>query len=452
MALLVEPAPSAQRLEGGPADPDAPWTSPTAPAPPDQQHAIGWWALQFTPRVALVDEAVILEVSATLRLFGGADALTRRVRTEAAELGCSGFATASNALAAVALARAGVEGELREPLHKVLDRITLCALREVAAHQDVLSRLGCKTLGDVRRLPRGGLSRRFGKGLLAAMDQAYGARATAHRWLELPQAFCARLELPGRVEVAEGLMFGARRLRAILCGGRAARPAGVTGFTLRWKHDFHRPHDVPAWGQLTIRTAEPTREVGHFCRLLTERLAQTDLGASVEELVLVADDVVPLEEVSATLLLDKARQGESLQQLTERLAARLGPHNVLRGNVRSDYRFEAAQEWVPVDEPTPRNPASLPDMPLPTWLLEKPLRLAVRHERPLYQGPLVALAGPYRVEAGWWDRDDAAGEGPLARRDYYVMVGEQGCLLWVYRDLAFNEEARSPWYLHGIFG
>jgi hypothetical protein len=25
-------------------------------------------------------------------------------------------------------------------------------------------------------------------------------------------------------------------------------------------------------------------------------------------------------------------------------------------------------------------------------------------------------------------------------------------LLWVYRDLAYDPEARSPWYLHGIFG
>jgi protein ImuB len=452
MALLVEPAPSAQRCEGGRAEPDAPWTSPTAPAPPDQQHALGWWALQFTPRVALVDEAVVLEVSASLRLFGGVDALTRRVRAEAAELGCNSFARASNALAAIALARAGVEDGLREPLHKVLDRVALCALRDVAEHQAVLSRLGCKTLGDVRRLPRGGLSRRFGKGLLAAMDQAYGAQATAHRWLELPEVFSARLELPGRVEVAEGLMFGARRLLTQMGGWLVARHAGVTSFTLRWKHDFHRPHDVPAWGQLTIRTAEPTREVGHFCRLLAERLAQTGLGACVEELVLVADDVVPLEEVSGTLLLDQARDGESVQQLTERLAARLGAHSVLRGIVRSDYRFEAAQEWVPIDEPAPRRPAPLPEMPLPTWLLNQPLRLAVRHERPLYQGPLVALAGPYRVEAGWWDHDDPGGEGLAARRDYYLMVGGQGCLLWVYRDLAFDEEARSPWYLHGIFG
>ena len=40
------------------------------------QAAAGWWALRFTPRVALADgEAVLLEVSTTERLWGGREAL-----------------------------------------------------------------------------------------------------------------------------------------------------------------------------------------------------------------------------------------------------------------------------------------------------------------------------------------------------------------------------------------
>lgn len=40
------------------------------------------WALQFTPRVARLEEAVALEVSASLRLFGGAAALQARLVRE----------------------------------------------------------------------------------------------------------------------------------------------------------------------------------------------------------------------------------------------------------------------------------------------------------------------------------------------------------------------------------
>ena len=42
-------------------------------------EALGWWALQFTPHVAWVDEALLLEVSASLRLWGGHKALLRRI-------------------------------------------------------------------------------------------------------------------------------------------------------------------------------------------------------------------------------------------------------------------------------------------------------------------------------------------------------------------------------------
>ncbi|MBP6612438.1 MAG: hypothetical protein KA197_03375, partial [Aquabacterium sp.] len=36
---------------------------------------LGWWALQFTPRVAQLEEAVVLECHASERLFGGREAL-----------------------------------------------------------------------------------------------------------------------------------------------------------------------------------------------------------------------------------------------------------------------------------------------------------------------------------------------------------------------------------------
>jgi protein ImuB len=48
--------------------------------PPEGEHtAWSWRALQFTPRVAQVDEALVLEVSASHRLWGGPDRLLRRL-------------------------------------------------------------------------------------------------------------------------------------------------------------------------------------------------------------------------------------------------------------------------------------------------------------------------------------------------------------------------------------
>ena len=55
-----------------------PWCDEPAaiPGAAMQAAAAGWWALRFTPRVALVDgDTVLLEVSTTERLWGGRDAL-----------------------------------------------------------------------------------------------------------------------------------------------------------------------------------------------------------------------------------------------------------------------------------------------------------------------------------------------------------------------------------------
>jgi protein ImuB len=56
-------------------------------------------------------------------------------------------------------------------------------------------RTGCRTWGQLRALPRGGVARRFGAALLQA-GQAYGERPEVCPWLALPEVFDMRLELP----------------------------------------------------------------------------------------------------------------------------------------------------------------------------------------------------------------------------------------------------------------
>ena len=95
---------------------------------------------------------------------------------------------------------------------------------------------------------------------------------------------------------------------------------------------------------------------------------------------------------------------------------------------------------------------------LPTWLLAAPQRLALRQGQPLCPDPLMLLAGPQRLETGWWVEPAAAGEqggAAPALRDYYVARSVVSGLLWVYRERLEQPEAgghQAPrWYLHGLF-
>lgn len=407
------------------------------------------WALQFTPRVTLVEDAVVMEVESSLRLFKGLPALKARISDEAPDLGVTNVGWAPNAKAALLLARCRVFDLGDRLLQPVLDPLPLTALTAAAAHAEVLTRMGVNTLGQLRRLPRDGVSRRFGSRVLAELDQAYGRLAEVHRWEEIPETFVVRCELPAREDRAQALLTYARPLLMMMCGWLASRHMGAQGFKLVWVHDSMRAKDVADCGEITIRSSEPMRDLEHFMRLLAEHLAKLELLAPVGELRLVAGDVERVSEQSLSLLPQSLGGGESLTLLAERLAARYGPQAVLKPMLVDDHRTECAVHWSPAVKRRPRPAAAVPELPAPTILLESPLRLAVRGDRPHYQGRLELLIGPELVEGGWWDRLPGTASTRSVQRDYWVAQSEAAGTLSIF--CTQLDDGELAWYLDGIY-
>ncbi|MCE4556239.1 DNA polymerase Y family protein [Pelomonas cellulosilytica] len=431
----------------------------SADATAGDADALGWLALRFTPRVARLEEALVAEVSTSLRLFRGARALRQRLQAEAAGAGLAlgAQAWAPTALAALALARCP-ELQARGPLAERLDALPLRALTAAQAHHAMLARLGCTRLGELRRLPRAALAKRFGPSLLLALDRAYGEQPEAHDWLTLPDRFSARLELPWRVEHAPVLLHFAETLLRQLCAFLAARHAGVRGLQLAWQYDAMRPRDVAGSGELTLATADTTRDLTRLIRLLAEHLARTTLAAPAGEITLRADTLLPLEEDSAALLPERGgshdpQERAATNALLERLSVRLGAARVCEGQLLEDHRLDRMQRWQPWPAPPAPTATRPPPGPQPTWLVEPPQPLRCdTQEQPVYAGPLTRISGPHRVEAGWWE-----GRAALQTRDYFVYRSATRGLLWVfhermpYTDAATAHAARSGWFLHGVF-
>ena len=78
-------------------------------------------------------------------------------------------------------------------------------------------------------------------------------------------------------------------------------------------------------------------------------------------------------------------------------------------------------------------------------ILAAPQPLAQQHELPDYRGELALIAGPERIEVGWWDFGDP--HRPTVHRDYFVARNQRGQTLWIYREL---KQPRG-WFLHGFF-
>ena len=446
--------------------------SPAADPLSDPLVALGWWALQYTPKVAQVEGAVVLEVSASERLWGGAAALCRHIYTQKKPVAQVKYARGATSL--VAIARLSPAATARMPP----DELPLHTLLAAGPHLATLEKIGCMHWGQLRALPRGGVVRRFGTPLLDALDRAYGLRPEVYPWLVLPDVFEAQLELSAQVETAPALLFGATRLLKQLQLWLQLRHRGVLALALQWTMDARR--NTATQGELLLRTAEPTGDITHLQRLLAENLAHVTLPAPVMYLHLRSVETQALPGQSDSLLPDAPTQGDSLHQMLERLSARLGAQDVLHYQAQADHRPEHMQCWSPalnamqlvasssgftwagglkglktsqnlLPGSKPQPPQTLPHESAlhPTWLLPTPLKLALHEQQPLYHGPLTLVAGPHRVETAWWN------PGECALRDYFLARSEYMGLLWIYRERLGGQGGEagraSEWYLQGVF-
>jgi len=395
---------------------------------------VAGWAAQFTPGVALeFPDGVLLEVSGSLKLFGGLESLLGRLRRGLDEMGWSSvLAGAPTSRAAFWFALVGKQefiGESAE-LEPVLAELSVEVLRCNDETLAAFEAIGVRTLGELRTLPREGVARRFGQGPLAELDRALGRLPDPRNFFVLPARFGAAIELPAEVTQAEALLFAARRLIVQLAGFLAARSGGVQRFVFRLRH-----RDKAAT-EIAIGLVAPSRDAGHFTLLLRERLSNFTLAEPVREISLRADDVVPLAGHNLGFALEQGKPPGQWEHLVERLRSRLGTGAVYGLSSHAEHRPERA---IAITEPGSRQ--LHPDFgERPFWLLERPKPLAEVGAAPHYEGPLELLAGPERIESGWWDGGDVA-------RDYFVARTQSESLVWVYREW----RGEGGWYLHGVF-
>jgi len=411
-------------------------------------HTLACWAGSLTPKISLTPDTLLLEIGSCLRLFGGIGKIVSAAREGVAAQGFAlALAVAPTPRGAQWLAQSGRSAICLDAnsMRRHLGTLSTAVLPDKAA--SALSRFGARTLADVRWLPSAALGRRIGVDSLQLMAQAFGEIADPRAEFLFPAQFSLSLPLPAAVETAAALLFAARRLTSALSGWLIARQAGVREMTLCLQH---RREET----RLVLNFAELTAAGDRFERVLRERLENLPLRAPVETIRLEASRVDALAGRSRALFNDAAGEQEAIAALLERLCARLGEKQVYRLAVHDDHRPEYATHRVSLFAKAVRGEARA--LPRPLWLLAKPQSLAEIAGRPQRRGPLRLLAGPERIESGWWDSGEMRGEtgaepgreamGDI-RRDYFIALSADSCWLWIYRECRES----GGWYLHGFF-
>lgn len=386
------------------------------------QRFLGGVAYRYSSQVALLPQAIVLEISRSQNLLGDWPKIERNLRCDLTALGFRhriAAAPTPHAARVLAGANDGLAVLTRETMQRALDAVPLQKSHLPEHAVDALPRMGIGKLGQLLRMPRDGLQRRFGVELLQTIDRLLGNVPPGLDLYVPPDTVDWRIELSHEVENIAALVFPLKRMTGDLAAYLSGRDGGVQRFALRLEHRDRAVTDVP------IGMLSPERDANVLFEAARGRLEQVQLPAPVLSLRLLADDLPGFVPAGRDLFDERPANALPFEQLRERLRARLGDRAVYRLSTTSDPRPEYSQRVAM------QNEDFIEPRARPTWLLDKPMP---------WRGALRILAGPERMETGWWD-------GDAVRRDYYIVETDQGQRAWAYR----TKDEPTGWMLHGWF-
>ncbi|HVV87077.1 MAG TPA: hypothetical protein VHE35_28755 [Kofleriaceae bacterium] len=309
--------------------------------------------------------------------------------------------------------------------------------------RDALARLGVTTLGQLVKLPGGGILERFGASAYRLYQLAAGEGWDPLAPEPPPEAVDERVILDELEADAERLSFALKgavdRLLERLADQRRALTALYLELTLRHAVGHHsRRVDC-------IKPATPTldgRALLGLCRL---RLEHQPPEVGVCELRVWADDVAATREQLALFAERPRRDLAAADAALARLRAELGDDAVVRAVLRPGHLPEARFGWERLTNVAPPRPRRDQPRQLVRRLLTRPLLLppqlpSVRDDgwvlSGLAHGAVTRIVGPYVVSGGWWATE--------LHREYHFAETRRGDCLWLFYD-----RARRRWFQHG---
>ena len=390
--------------------------------------------MHFTPRIVLSKpDTLLLEVRASLKLFGGMQRLHRQLKEVFTEIHSIACAPAVDA--AELMARHAISKRIRNPaqLRAVLGEIMLVRTPIRRKLVQKLARCGLLSLRDLWRLPRPDLARRFGDDVLRYLDQLSGQCNAPRRLFERSDSFKAKYDFEQETGDKRCLLYAAELLL------KQARIFLQTRASLSEKSSFrfiyarlHRTSEL-RWMALDVHAQQGGDCPEDFLPQLGEQLQNLQFEGPLSRIELRIKQFRPRTDSTYDLFKKSTVTSDSWPVLLDLLFARLGHKYVYRLTVVADHRPEKAWKKRPVQGVFSVKQGLTPCSARPTWLFRQARKCPGQRFR--------LISGAERLESGWWEEADA-------RREYYQGIAPSGRRCWLYRDLqAHNEQ----WYLHGLF-
>ncbi len=388
----------------------------------------------LTPNVHIREHfGLLLDVSASLSLFGGAAALQAHAQSlSQAEHIRSHAVLAPTACGARWLSRGHRQLVVETDIGAWLDDLALDCTDFSTSLIDELHALNLHNLAAIRRLPSAELNRRFGTTLTQQLACAYGERTESLLFWQPLTTFRDKVEFLDLAREQNHWISGVEALLLQLqtfLRSRAASTQSIEFFFCMGS--LQRTH-------FALQSAHGTHLASDWMRLFNARIERLPITHEISSIELACERIEQMRFADVDFFDRTHEQAREWSALTTLLQLRLGEAAFHAPHSNANALPESKHIGAP---PTSAAHAQSDKDPLrPLWLVDPPRRLSTREMRALT--PSIYLQQPERIQENWTHPEG----GQHTLRDYYIARTPDHRALWVFRERPCND-----WFLQGVF-
>ena len=355
-----------------------------------------------------------------------------------------------------------------EAHHNALDPLPLFAMRLDDNQIEELATIGMRLIGDLWQLKRGMVAMRFGEEVILRRDQLFGHAPERPVPLTHFKPVMIQQQYHEPIGGLASLETMVERLLSALCEMLGQMMLGCRQVEIGWQTIDGQIDSI------CHKLSRPSRDVRLLQRLFQEAGATIDAGFGIEHSWVKAGALsaqmpqAVIFDEDGTIIDDNH---DTLSQLVDHLAARLGAERVQSLTMIENWIPEKSEYFVPAQEIMTQDTSSKDDL----FAAEMNSHLGINSPRPMRllspPEPIGAIAllpdhppsqirwrgqnwrirratGPERIGPQWWKTHQ---DGDVLSRDYYRLETQTGHRLWVYRSGLPDRAESISWYLHGLF-
>ncbi|TAG05345.1 MAG: DNA polymerase Y family protein [Betaproteobacteria bacterium] len=382
----------------------------------------------YTPNIHLQSGfGALLDISASIKLFNGAEALLKHVQNTITQLRIRAHTViAPTASGARWLSRAHRQLLVETHIDEWLDDLAFDCTDFSAQCIADWHALNLHHVGALRKLPTSALAKRFGVETINALSRAYGERNEVLAYWQPLTRFEDHVEFMDLARESTHWMPGVEQL--LISQEKFLQSRAAATQHIEW---LFRQGSIQHTA-LSVDAAQPIYKANDWLRLLNARLERNPIAHEVSRIELTVERIDSLRFVETDLFERHQETDQDWKSLLHLLKLRMGSQSLSSPHHNSNALPESRAEFT---SDTARN-----NRLRPIWIINPPRSLSKKEIDHFIDS--VHLRNPERIVEAWSQPDGQA----ETQRDYYIARTHDHRALWVFR-----ERLRNDWYLQGIF-